>query len=249
MRHLLLLMTLLTPFIATSDDGIVMTKEAELMSVTDINSDADGNLTCNFRQQKIILPQTAYIYVKIAKPAEITEADTLLNKHDFTTAEVKFNELKLKYCYSGWRVYCIWKQAEAMRAINKTEAAAELLIPLMNEKVADIEQDAWKYAAALKSLAEIYISMQIYDKAAHVLNTIIIAGDSEAVVYAATELGNIAVLQHDNSRAKTMYIQAVMLGEGKTPRRLEALSKLIDILKKEQDKNSAYYENMLQKLK
>lgn len=231
------------------DNGIVVTRDSETLLVTDITSDADGNMACFFKNKKNIIPKTAYLYVRIAKPVEITNAEKLLNNQKYSEAEQKFNELKIQYCYSGWRVYCIWKQAEALLAIKRSDAASEIISPLINEKIIDNEQDLWKYIAAFKCLAEIYISSRQYEKGIYVLNTIASSGDVDATVYASTELGNIAMLQDDKNVAKSMYIQAVMLGDDKMSKRTEALSRLIDLLKNEKDKSFSQYSEMLNKIK
>lgn len=231
------------------DNGMVVTRDSEILLVTDITSDVDGNLTCFFKKNKIIIPKTAYSYVRIAKPVEITNAEKILKDQKYSDAEQKFNELKIQYCYSGWRVYCVWKQAEALLAIKRIDSATEIISPLINEKITDNEQDLWKYIAAFKCLSEIYIASRQYEKGIYVLNTIASSGDVNATVYASTELGNIAMLHEEKNTAKSMYIQAVMLGDDKMPKRTEALSKLIELLRSDKDKHLTHYSEMLNKIK
>jgi hypothetical protein len=57
------------------------------------------------------------------------------------------------------------------------------------------------------------------------------------------------MLQDDKNAAKSMYIQAVMLGDDKMSKRTEALSRLIDLLKNEKDKSFSQYSEMLNKIK
>jgi predicted negative regulator of RcsB-dependent stress response len=226
------------------DRPFIQTKTKKILAER-ITSDTKGRLTYKVKTLQMKLKPEEYIYARVPMPREITSALRKLQSKQYTDAANGLKQAYDKYRFLGWDVFCLYYIGAAYEKAGKIDMAVKEL-----EKIKEFPKDPSKkkdYYSAKKLLATLYIKKSEYEKAEKTLSAIGEADYSDIFAFVNNSRGDIFKKQGKKKDAMLMYLRTVMLctKENNKKERPEALVKVIEILKEDNNNRHLDFEKIL----
>lgn len=232
---------------SAAQENIIHTLDGKDIRVLSVSALPDGTLEYSLpdSRQKVKIPRGRYLYAWIPKPKEISEADVLFNANLPEKAAIAYHAAYEKYCQLGWDVYCIYRESEALAALNRKEEALAKLDQLKDYKSSNPRLMP-QLVLARRLNAKLCIELGKYEQALPILKDMTSGTDASSAAFGFMAKGDILKKQNKNKEAALMYLQTVLLFRH-APERPEALAKLYTVLLEMKDPNAAKFGEMLKR--
>lgn len=226
------------------DECVVKLANGEIQKCDDITVSPNGDLAVRSGKFTNKIKKKDYVYASVPMPSEVKNALSKLKAKSYDEAIKLADDAHGKYRMLGWDLCCLAIKGDAEKAKGKTEDALKTLQPA--EKYELINPEEEKYLGrCLKIVSEIYFDMKKYNESNAVLAKIAYSKTPEIAGYALNKQGDIFYAQGDKSRAVTQYLQTVLVIKDASDEKAEALLKIANTLKEQNDNRAAKYAAQL----
>ena len=241
---LILFASLCTTVMAEQQSFIVRNDKKRLL-VKSISASEDGVLTYKTQNFSQKLKPGQYLFARGPMSNELKDAVHKYRSKDYKHAVVGFDKAYKTGRYLGWGSLCMYYAAKSLEALHKKDEALKRLQQLKDIPL-DKEEVSW-FLKAKQMEADMLIADKKFDDAANVLSVISRTGDTKSAMFANNARADILVAQGKSSEALFIYMRNIILfNPDKSKESLKSISKVVEILKAQNNPRAADFEKMMQ---
>jgi predicted negative regulator of RcsB-dependent stress response len=194
--------------------------------------------------RKLKPSQYKYAWIPLNQAPELAKMVRAYNAKKYAEVASLFKQAYPKYHRLGWQCPIILVTAKALNNLGKKSAAiAKLeLVKKMPLNTSEFRE----YFKAKRLLAELYVQTGKFDKAKSALKDLGKSNDDSIVAFANNIRGDIYLKEGKTKDAVIEYAKtALLFGKNNRKERPQALSKIVELLRKEKNNKSTNFEKML----
>ena len=171
---------------------LMMTTDGELkaLSSLELYDSGDYKYAERGKDAKLRMPKSRVKWAWAPKTDDVDAADKLFKEKKYPEAAQAYAEAAKKSGPLGWRPYCIYLQARALKEAGKPDDAFQVLKTLENYPNA-CEKNELPLALAYSMLVDFYIDAKNFKDAEQVAAKLLYAQNSEAAVRTMLTLGDL----------------------------------------------------------